>query len=64
MMSSQTATDKWFAALKEAATKDPTYIQRTYEVEVDVRNRRESRRRERFHPVGQRKGDGCGSLGS
>ena len=36
-MSSQTATDKWFAALKEAATKDPTYIQRTYEVEVDVR---------------------------
>lgn len=37
MMSSQIAIDKWFDALKEATTKDPTYIQRTYEVEVDVR---------------------------
>ena len=36
-MSTQRATDKWFTLLKEATTKDPTYIQRSYEVEVDVR---------------------------
>ena len=36
-MSSQRATDKWFAILKEATQKDPTYIQRNYEVELDVR---------------------------
>ena len=37
MMSTQKAIDKWFDTLKEATTKDPTYIQRSYEVEVDVR---------------------------
>ena len=37
-MSTQRATDKWFTLLKEATTKDPTYIQRSYEVEVDVRS--------------------------
>jgi hypothetical protein len=36
-MNSQRATDLWFGLLKEAATKDPTYIQRNYEVELDVR---------------------------
>ena len=36
-MSTQRATDKWFTLLKEATTKDPTYIQRSYEVEGDVR---------------------------
>lgn len=36
-MSTRSATDKWFTLLKEATTKDPTYIQRSYEVEVDVR---------------------------
>jgi hypothetical protein len=36
-MSTERATDKWFSLLKEAATDDPTYIHRTYEVEVDVR---------------------------
>ena len=36
-MSKERATDKWFSLLKEATTKDPTYIHRTYEVEVDVR---------------------------
>ena len=37
MQESNRATDKWFRLLKEAATKDTTYIQRSYEVEVDVR---------------------------
>ena len=36
-MSTQRSTDKWFALLKEATTKDPTYIQRSYEVGIDVR---------------------------
>ena len=40
-MSTQRSTDKWFALLKEATTKDPTYIQRSYEVEVDVRINKE-----------------------
>jgi hypothetical protein len=36
-MNSQRATDLWFGLLKEAEAKDPTYIQRNYEVELDVR---------------------------
>jgi len=35
MRETSRATDKWFRLLKEA--EDPTYIQRNYEVEVDVR---------------------------
>tara|TARA_B100001250_G_scaffold30292_2_gene24909 strand:+ start:14457 stop:14840 length:384 start_codon:yes stop_codon:yes gene_type:complete len=40
-MKTQKAIDNWFSLLKEAATKDPTYIQRSYEVEVDVRINKE-----------------------
>jgi len=36
-MSTPSATDKWFALLKEAVAKDPHYIHQTFEVEVDVR---------------------------
>ena len=36
-MSILSATDKWFALLKEAVAKDPHYIHHTFEVEVDVR---------------------------
>lgn len=36
-MNKQRTTDKWFTLLREATTKDPTYIQRSYEVEIDVR---------------------------
>lgn len=35
MHESSRATDKWFRLLKE--DEDPTYIQRSYEIEVDVR---------------------------
>ena len=40
-MRTQKAIDNWFRLLKEATTKDPTYIQRSYEVEVDVRINKE-----------------------
>lgn len=40
-MRTQKAIDNWFSLLKEATTKDPTYIQRSYEVEVDVRINKE-----------------------
>ena len=36
-MRTQKAIDNWFGMLKEATTKDPAYIQRLYEIEVDVR---------------------------
>ena len=36
-MSMQKATDSWFSLLKEAASKDPNYVQHTFEIEIDVR---------------------------